>query len=1405
MAEEVGSLRVKLGLDNAQFDRSVASLNKQLQMVGQEFRTLQNKGKDWGNSLEGLRSKQTKLTEMFTVQQEKVKRLSAAYEKAKAEQGEYSVEAQKLGTQLARAQAEMQRTETELGQISAELKRQEAELARSQTSWAKFGEAAQQAGEKLKAVGDKMTSIGKELSMKITTPLVGLGVAATKVGSDFEAGMSKVAAISGATGTDLQALQDKAREMGATTKFSATESAEALTYMAMAGWKTNQMLTGIEGIMNLAAASGEGLALVSDIVTDALTAFGMKAEESGRFADVLAAASSNANTNVAMLGESFKYVAPVAGALKFSAEDTALALGLMANAGIKASNSGTALRSIMTNLTETSVPVAKEMEKLGLSLTDSEGNMKSFRTVMDELRETYRKMTPDMQANSAAQLFGKEAMAGALAIINASEEDYNKLASAIDNSAGSAEKMAKTMNDNLQGRIKEMQSALEEAGIAIYNSIQPALEILVASIKQLADWFNTLSPTMINFVVIAGGIAAAIGPVIVVLGILLSSIGTITSTFGALSIAISHAGGLLGVLQMALTALTGPVAIAIAAIVGIGVAMVAAYKHFEGFRNVVDNVLNAALGIIQNVMTTIKNFILNIWGQITQFWQQNGEQIKQATSNVWTAIKAVIDAVMPAIKLVIDVAMKAIKLVVEQIWDAIKGTIQGVLNVILGLIKTFSSLFTGDWKGLWEGVKQFLSGAVQAIWNIAQLMFFGKLLSGLKTFVTSFSGLFTSMWTAIKNLFTSSTGTISKVTTTAFNAIKNVVNMSMNTVKTIVTTVWNVIKNIFTTTVNAIKSVVTNGFNIILSTIKHIMTSVVNAVKGAATHMFSAGKDLVQGLINGIKDMSVAAIEAITGLVDGVITKAKNLLGIKSPSRVFAQIGKWTGEGLANGVTSTKKQNEKAIKDVTSVMTNAAKKNANEISKIADKAELERTKIQQSYSKKRSNMKKADGKKIAELEKEMHGKLSEINKKAWTNMVEKEKELNNQKLQAIKKFIDDKKKANELSLIDEAQYWRTAYQQFKTGSAENIELRQAYQENIKRINDAVTSVNNEHLTKAQKINDDLVKNEEDTNKKYTDALASRYQTILGYYGLFDAVTKGETVDKSTLSNNLKDQVDSLNDWSNQIEQLKRRKVSSGLIDELQQMGVKATEQLRALNTMTDVELSSYQKLYQEKMKVAKQQAVKELEPLQIETQNKIQAMRNAANAELEALNKEWQKAIKNVIGGTDKELKTLHQVGKNAGQGLLDGLKSMDGALQKQAETMAKTIKNTIQKSLDIHSPSRWMRDFVAGNLAKGFEIGVNDKLRNVMTAGQKLATAITSPVEVATIPTGGNFNSLYGSTLNNIASALNAQSNVSMPSTIVVQSVLDGRVVAEVVTPFVSSNQYGNANVRAMTKGVKM
>jgi len=341
-------------------------------------------------------------------------------------------------------------------------------------------------GSKLKSAFGTFAKVSGTALTAATGAVTAFGKSAVEAGMTFDSTMSQVGAISGATGVEFDSLRDKAIEMGSKTKFSASESAEAFTYMAMAGWKTGDMLNGIEGIMNLAAASGEDLALTSDIVTDALTAFGMSAEESGHFADILAVASSNANTNVSMMGDTFRYVAPVAGALGYSAEDTALAIGLMASSGIKASQAGTSLRSIITRLSTDAGASSKSLgalgvltEKLGVEFYNADGSARNLNDVLTDARVVWSGLSEEQQISYAKTIAGQEAMSGWLAIMNAAPADIEKLTSSIRDADGAAEAMADTMMDNLAGDITYFKSALEGAQIVLSDQLTPTIREFV--------------------------------------------------------------------------------------------------------------------------------------------------------------------------------------------------------------------------------------------------------------------------------------------------------------------------------------------------------------------------------------------------------------------------------------------------------------------------------------------------------------------------------------------------------------------------------------------------------------------------------------------------------------------------------------------------------------------------------------------------------------------------------------------------------------------------------------------------------------------------------------------------------------------------------------------------------------
>ncbi len=423
----------------------------------------------------------------------------------------------------------------------------------------------------LEQVSEAAFGVIKKGAVMSAAAITAVTTASMAVGANFEEQMSAVQAVSMSSEEDMLRLNEKAKELGASTKFSATEVGQGFEYMAMAGWKTEEMLDGIGGVLNLAAASGEDLGEVSDIVTDAMTAFGLGADQAGRFADVLAMASSNANTNVSMMGETFKYVAPVAGTMGYSIEDTAVAIGLMANSGIKASQAGTALRSMFSRLSTQPKEVQKAMDVLKLSLTDQDGNMKSFMELMQDMRAGFAGMSELDQADIAAKLGGQEAMSGILAMVNASSEDFDKLTTVINNSTGAAEKMAEIRLDNLKGDMTILRSAAEGFGIELFENLNgPAREIVQFGTEFIGDMTKEISskvPTARrNILDFADSMQKLQGPVLSVGGWFLDNPGAITgpvvgigSALAAYKVAsgVSSLAAALGVLNPAGIAILG--------------------------------------------------------------------------------------------------------------------------------------------------------------------------------------------------------------------------------------------------------------------------------------------------------------------------------------------------------------------------------------------------------------------------------------------------------------------------------------------------------------------------------------------------------------------------------------------------------------------------------------------------------------------------------------------------------------------------------------------------------------------------------------------------------------------------------------------------------------------------------
>lgn len=544
MSKRIKGITIEIDGDTKGLDKALKDVNKESRDIQRELRDVDRLLKFNPKNTELLAQKKKLLAKQVQNTKERLDKLKGAQDQV--------TEAFKKGEISEEQYRAFQR---EIVETESKLKHYESQLKQLDQTHQSFGERVASAGKTVKELGDSMTSIGKELSMKVTAPLVAVGGIASKIGMDFKAGLSEVQALSGATGAELQQLETRARELGSTTKFSAKEVTEGFKYMSLAGWDVQQSLDGIDGVLNLAAASGEDLGRVSDILTDSISAFGDEAKDAGRYADVLAAASSNANTDVSGLGEAFKMVAPVSGALGYSLEDTAVALGLMANAGVKGSAAGTALRSALTNLVKPTKQMANKMAELGIEVKDSNGEMKPLDVLLRDLRKSFSKLSEDQKANAAATIFGKEAMSGMLAILNASESEFNQLTKAIANSDGVAQEMADTMQNNLAGKLTNLKSALEELAIKIFDALEPALSAIIDGVQSLVDWLNGLSKTTQTVIVVVGALAAALGPLLVIGGTLLTMLGSLMTTLPALIPLLSSLLVPLGVLVGILTAL----------------------------------------------------------------------------------------------------------------------------------------------------------------------------------------------------------------------------------------------------------------------------------------------------------------------------------------------------------------------------------------------------------------------------------------------------------------------------------------------------------------------------------------------------------------------------------------------------------------------------------------------------------------------------------------------------------------------------------------------------------------------------------------------------------------------------------------------------------------------------------
>ncbi|MBQ3464070.1 MAG: phage tail tape measure protein, partial [Clostridia bacterium] len=676
------------------------------------------------------------------------------------------------------------------------------------------------------STGNVITSLASKAALAVGAfvsirSAVNFGKDVINTGMEFEQGMANVSAISGATGAELSALSEKAKQMGATTKFSAIEASEAMSYMAMAGWNSSQMIDGISGIMNLAAASGEDLASVSDIVTDSLTAFGLKASDSSEFADILAVASSSANTNVSMLGESFKNVAPVAGAMGYSVRDTTVALSLMANAGIKGSDAGTSLRSVMTRLAKPTADVSKALTALNVEVTATDGSMKPLSQLIPELQSKFAGLSESERGQYATMIAGKNAMSGFLSIVNSSSEDFEALTAAINDSDGAAQKMADTMNDTVSGKLTLLKSQFEGVKIAIFDALGSSQ--FKGVLQSMSDGLGAITPYVTTLTVAIGnGLFSAIQTIY--------NIGV--TVFNAVKSAIENNQPAIDRLRSAFENIKTRI---VNAFSGNGTALIQTLADviIPSLCNSLALAMNIASGVI-SVVSALSPLSAGIAGAVMAYKVAvTAANVVEGIRNGLIAFSAVMTGTQAAAFAPLTTATIA----------QIAAT--SALNVVTGVFGAIMTFVTSP-----IGLVVLAIGAVIAV---------GVLLYKHWDQVKEWA---MNLWNGIKNVF---------------NGIKDAISNAWNKVKETASNVWNGIKDTVSSKIEGIKSAVSEKFN----AVKSAMGSVLENAKGVVSEKLNNIKSAYEEHGGGIAGVAAGAMEAIKGYYTAGYDFINNLTGGK--------------------------------------------------------------------------------------------------------------------------------------------------------------------------------------------------------------------------------------------------------------------------------------------------------------------------------------------------------------------------------------------------------------------------------------------------------------------------------------------------------------------------------------------
>lgn len=901
MASRIQGITVEIGGDTTKLQNALKGVNGQIKSTQSQLKDVNKLLKlDPGNT-ELLAQKHKLLAEAVSETKEKLATLKTAAEQANTAlaNGEIS-------------QEQYDALQREIVETEQDLKNLETQANQSATAVQKIATT----GEKLKTVGDNISSAGQKL-LPVTAGVTALGTASVTTAANFESSMSQVQAtmgitkdamskVNGQSVNTMDTLSKLAKKMGAETAFSASECAEALNYLALAGYDTEQMCNTLPTVLNLAAAGDIALADASDMVTDAMSALGMGVDEAETMVDQMAKTASTTNTSVAQLGEGILTIGATAKSIKGGTAELNTALGILANNGIKGAEGGTHLRNIILSLQNPTDKAAAQMEALGISVYDSEGNMRSMNDILGNLNKSMDGMTSAEKSNIIGTIFNKTDLSSVNALLANTGSTWDDLQQKITASGGAAQQMADTQLDNLQGQITILKSALEGLAISFGELLMPAIKQIVGWVQKFVDWLNGLSEGTKKTVVTIALLAAALGPVLIVIGKVISAVGTIMTIVPKIAGVINTVKGAFAALNT--TMLANPIVLIIAAIAALVAAFIYLWNNCDGFRQ-----------FWIDLWENVKQVAITVWNAIKAFFSQVWEAIKTIFSTVFEVIKTLVTTYFNLYKTIIETVFNVIKTVITTIWEAIKGVFTTVFNVIKTLVTTYFNIY----KTIIQTVLTIIQTVVTTVWNTIKTV--------ITTVMTAIQTIFFTVWNAIQTIISNIVSGIKALITGNFEGVKNAIATIMNTIKSTISTIWNTIKSTVSTVLGATRGAVTSAFNGIVNAVKGAMGNVLNTVisgfsnvrnhiTGLASQAFTWGRDLVMGIVNGIR----SCIGAVADAASSVASKIRSFLHFSVPDEgPLTDYESWMPDfmgGLAKGIEKSRSMIQNAVKDVASDM-----------------------------------------------------------------------------------------------------------------------------------------------------------------------------------------------------------------------------------------------------------------------------------------------------------------------------------------------------------------------------------------------------------------------------------------------------------------------------------------------------